>query len=64
MDDVRCPSCNQRLVARAVAGGVPHSWDDLVYRCDDCELGYSNSASLSGQAAAMAAVRVRTPRLM
>lgn len=31
------------MVPRPVPGSVPHSWDDLVYRCDGCGIGWSNA---------------------
>lgn len=45
VDDPKCPSCEQRLVPRSVPRGKPDSWDDLVYRCDVCGIGFSNATA-------------------
>ena len=43
IEPVRCPSCGQLLVARGQLGVVPHHWNELVYRCEPCGVGYSNA---------------------
>lgn len=40
---VLCPECNRALEARPVVAKRPHSWNDLVYRCEDCGWGWSNA---------------------
>lgn len=40
---IRCPECGTVLEERGQLGIVPHTWEELAYRCDSCGVGYSNS---------------------
>ena len=40
---VVCPECGSTLEPRSVDAKRPQSWNDLVYRCEDCSWGWSNA---------------------
>ena len=43
--EIVCDTCGRILERRLVKAGAPHAWDDLAFRCDDCDRGFSNAAS-------------------